>query len=112
MKFSTNNEFGPSFGNNIIIDSISETSLGGGFQNNFFYSIEDCQFGSSIIGLTGGTGSFINTKIDSGISGIDFTNSTLVYGDFSKQIYKRPDGEIRIRYYDDSDQLVITQSNI
>jgi hypothetical protein len=40
------------------------------------------------------------------IDNVDFTTATLIFGNFPKTIYKRPDGATRIRYYNNSDTLV------
>lgn len=39
----------------------------------------------------------------------DFTSATLVFLDFSKLIYKRPDGTAKIQFYNDSDVLTIAE---
>jgi len=52
---------------------------------------------------------FQNTTFDvkTNLNGIDFSLATLVYEDFPKIIYKKPDGTNKLRYYDNNDLLVI-----
>jgi hypothetical protein len=37
---------------------------------------------------------------------VDVTGATIIYSDFPKTIYKKPDGTIKLRYYNNADTLV------
>jgi hypothetical protein len=39
--------------------------------------------------------------------GIDFSSATLIFGDYPKEIYNRPDGTGKLKYMDNTDALVI-----
>jgi hypothetical protein len=42
------------------------------------------------------------------IINVDMTTATIVFADYSKTAYKRPDGTFKLRYYNNSDVLVIS----
>jgi len=53
----------------------------------------------------------ITFDVKTDINNTDFSSATLVYQDFPKTIYKRPDGTNKLRYYNNSDTLVFADVN-
>jgi hypothetical protein len=108
-----NSELGPQFNINLIgPNGIRETVISSKFQNNYFYGIFESEIGSNINGLTGSTTSAIqNTIIEpDSISNIDLSTATHIYNDYGTTIYKRPDGNIRLRYWDNGDTVQIVSA--
>ena len=108
-----NSELGPQFNINLIgPNGIRETVISSKFQNNYFYGISESEIGSNINGLTGSTTSAIqNTIIEpDSISNIDLSTATHIYNDYGTTIYKRPDGDIRLRYWDNGDTVQIVSA--
>ena len=108
-----NSELGPLFNINLIgPNGIRETVISSKFQNNYFYGISESEIGSNINGLTGSTTSAIqNTIIEpDSISNIDLSTATHIYNDYGTTIYKRPDGDIRLRYWDNGDTVQIVSA--
>ena len=69
-------------------------------QNNAYLEIG---LANPIIGKTIQKNTFISTTaFNVGMSG-----ATIIYGDYEKTFYKRPNGTNKVRYYNDSDVLVI-----
>jgi hypothetical protein len=54
---------------------------------------------------------FQSNTLAPGVSSVDFTGATVVAQSQSKEIYIRPDGAVRLRYYDNNDQLVVVAAN-
>ena len=110
---TVNSELGPLFNINLIgPNGIRETVISSKFQNNYFYGISESEIGSNINGLTGSTTSAIqNTIIEpDSISNIDLSTATHIYNDYGTTIYKRPDGNIRLRYWDNGDTVQIVSA--
>jgi hypothetical protein len=113
VENTVNSELGPLFNTNLIgPNGIRETVISSKFQNNYFYGIFESEIGSNINGLTGSTTSAIqNTIIEpDSISNIDLSTSTHIYNDYGTTIYKRPDGNIRLRYWDNGDTVQIVSA--
>ncbi len=105
--------------NNVIGNYFRSNTIGSNFENNtiknyFIYntildSFEsntvDNNFVSNIVNSY-----FQQNIIKTSVNSIDFTTgpSTHVYGDYTCEIFKRPDSNIRLSYYDNSDVLNIT----
>jgi hypothetical protein len=49
--------------------------------------------------------------MENGVVNEDISAATIIFQDFSRIIYKRPDGTSKIRYYNNSDVLVVTNIN-
>jgi hypothetical protein len=95
-----NNEIGEYFYDNTIRDYFYNNNIGDGFINNQV----SYDFNNNIIG-----DEFQNNDIKViAVGSIDFSASTHVYGDYNCTIFKRPDGELRLSYYDDLDELTVT----
>jgi hypothetical protein len=113
VENTVNSELGPLFDINLIgPNGIRETVISSKFQNNYFYGIFESEIGSNINGLTGSTTSAIqNTIIEpDSISNIDLSTATHIYNDYGTTIYKRPDGDIRLRYWDNGDTVQIVSA--
>jgi hypothetical protein len=88
----TNNTIGNYFTKNTIKNSVSyiitsdSTSVAEAFQLN---TIQD--------GVHGSNG-----------SELDFTSATHVYGEYNCELFKRQDGSIRLKFYNNNDEIVIT----
>ena len=95
----TNNtqEQGSSYQNNVM-------SQGSEYLNNTIGQSGQCanntQPASSII-------QFTTIENGTNINGVDFTGATVIFESQPKTIYKRPDDTVKIRYYNNSDVLVI-----
>lgn len=113
VENTVNSELGPLFNINLIgPNGIRETVISSKFQNNYFYGIFESEIGSNINGLTGSTTSVIqNTIIEpDSILNIDLSTATHIYNDYGTTIYKRPDGNIRLRYWDNGDTVQIVSA--
>jgi hypothetical protein len=99
-------------GSAIVYQGIQRSTIFGTNSDWNFYRISDCNISntSSITGATSGGEDFRHNIIESGAAdNIDFTGATHVYQPtYGKTIYKRPDGTPRLRYFDNSDTLIIT----
>jgi hypothetical protein len=49
--------------------------------------------------------------MENGVVNEDISAATIIFQDFSRTIYKRPDGTSKIKYYNNSDVLVVTNIN-
>jgi hypothetical protein len=45
--------------------------------------------------------------MESAIINVDLSAATIIYADYPRTTYKRPDGVTKLRYYNNSDVLVI-----
>jgi hypothetical protein len=128
------NTIGNSFSSNTIGNSFYYNTIGNSFSSNtignsFYYNMIGNNFSSNTIGNyfysnTIGNYFISNTIVDSfqlnniphdfngsGGSPVDFTSAAYVYLAYNKELYRRPDGTQKLRYYDDSDTLVIVAAN-
>jgi len=95
------NGIGNEFNNNTIANNFNNNSIGNDFFSNTIFN--------SIIYLLVTGNSFQYNTIKDGIDfiGINFTPDTHVYTNYSKKIFKRAGGAIRLSYYDENDVLNI-----
>jgi hypothetical protein len=100
-NYFTNNTIGNNFENNTIKNYFESNLILDNFESNSV----DNNFVSNIV-----NNYFQQNVIKTSVNSIDFTTgpSTHVYGDYTCEIFKRPDSNIRLSYYDNSDVLNIT----
>jgi hypothetical protein len=97
-------------GSSIIYQGINNSIVIGNNSGWEFYRINKCNITSTsnITGATAGLENFTMNTIEAGAAdGLDFTGSSTVYNNFGTTIYLRPDGTPKLRFYNDSDTLVI-----
>ena len=99
------------FSNNTVGSEFTDNTVGGGLFNECICNTIGNKFTGNIIG-----GGFHHNKIEDGLNyeleiGIDFTSATHVYAAYDCTIYIRPDGTAKLRYYNDSDALVVVAAN-
>ncbi|MEO6304826.1 MAG: hypothetical protein ABIP51_16820 [Bacteroidia bacterium] len=75
-------------------------------------NISDCHFKHSTFTIPvlldyGSTRTIKEITFDTCISTVDLTPATIIYTSYPKTFYNRPDGTPKIRYYNDSDIMVI-----
>jgi len=109
-EFMYNNIIGNYFINNTIGNKFENNTIKNYFESNlildnFESNSVDNNFVSNIV-----NNYFQQNVIKTSVNSIDFTTgpSTHVYGDYTCEIFKRPDSNIRLSYYDNSDVLNIT----
>ena len=110
VVYSSYNEIGNGFDNNNLL-AIYNNFIGSNFTGNYMTNFFNSNVMSGFQGCTGSTSGDMNQVIFecAGASGIDFSGASLIYQyGWNKTIYTRPDGTMRLRYYNDSDSLVIT----
>ncbi len=98
-------------GNQVGGDSRVEATFDGtGTLDSSINGIFNCSFQGGTEFDPAGTlsGSILKLFTEGGSTTANLTAATIVYGDYSKTMYKRPDGAVRLRYYNNSDALVIT----
>jgi hypothetical protein len=95
------NILGNEFSGNTIGSNFNTNQIGNLFNNN---NVSTLFSGNTI------ADNFQRNQIEYSPNSIDFTTgpSTHVYGDYSCVMFKRPDGTLRLSYYDNSDVLNIT----
>ncbi len=113
----TSNTVGSSFNSNVIGNNFDSNIIGNSFNSNTIANYFNSNnigsfFGNNTIGNifegnTIGYGFALNTSEDN-INGIDFTSSTHVYSGYSTTLFKNAALSQRLRYFNSSDQLVIT----
>jgi hypothetical protein len=135
-----NNSVGANFYNNSVGANFNSNSVGTYFNNNsvgayFINNSVGANFNSNSVGtyfnnnsvganvqyiITPSKGSaatgFHNNTIRDGVFGglgteLDFTCSTHVFLDYNCEIYRRPDGAIRLTYKDDADATIVCDYN-
>ncbi len=107
---SLTSNFGPGFEDNRIgPEGVTNTTIGSAFSNNIIHGINECDISANISGLTSSAPNVIrNTVIESDtIAYVDLSASSYLFTSYSKVIYSRPDGTIRLRYYDNLDTIQI-----
>ena len=102
------NTIGDSFYSNTIGLSFNSNTIGNGFYSNtignyFNSNTIGNSFNSNTIGNI-----FNSNTIGNSFASIDFTlTATKVYLPFPKELYTHPNGTKKLRYYDDSDSIII-----
>jgi hypothetical protein len=107
INFSTNT-IDANFGSNTIGYNFSTNTIGASFNfntiaNNFSSNTIGNTFGSNTIGNTFN----FNTSEDN-FSSIDFSTSTHVYNSYNTTLFQNSANSMRLRYFNSSDQLVVT----
>jgi hypothetical protein len=119
----TNNIIGVAFSNNTIGNSLYNNAIGEVFQNNiiwnylsnntignyFTYNFIGENFQNNTIGNNFNYNTISNNFNHT--TGIDFTVSHYVYMTFNKELYTTQGWLQKLRYYDDTDSLVILNAN-
>ena len=91
-SFNGNTIFGE-FGNNVITQNFSNCNIQYNFQNNVFHS--------QVTGIiTSATLLFSNNFVNTSLSYIDFSASTLVYEGYTKTVIIGSDNNLYINYFD------------
>jgi hypothetical protein len=87
--------------NNFSLTTLSDNTFNtSGFQNSVLFN--------SVFSNNNITNKFVRkTKIESSIISVNLNAATIIFENYHKEVYKRPDGTIKIRYYNNSDILVI-----
>lgn len=102
------NRIGRGFICNIALNNFEYNNLGRNIYENFF----GMDFNSNTIGnhfeYNTVRNNFVNNDAKDLVTGIDFTNITIVYFDFYKEILKKQGDDFVVRYIDANNQLVIT----
>ena len=102
------NRIGRGFICNIALNNFEYNNLGRDIYENFF----GMDFNSNTIGnhfeYNTVRNNFVNNDAKDFVTGVDFTDITIVYSDFYKEIFKKQGGDFVIRYVDATNQLVIT----
>ena len=120
------NTIGNSFGSNTIGNSFSSNTIGNGFSsstigNSFNSNTIGNSFDSNIIGNsfyynaignnffsnTIGNSFNMNTSEDN-FNNVDFSSSTHVYNSYNTTLFQNLANSMRLRYFNSSDQLVVT----
>ena len=104
------NYIGNNFLNNNIDNITQRLIIGNLFQNNTIKNCINLTIGGSVIGFGNNVQltTFNNNCFGNATSSIFMTSSTILSGSYDKEIYLRPDGVSRLRYYDEFDNTVIT----
>lgn len=95
----------------LIYNNLSASNLQNCRLTNCF--VQYCSFENSST-LDIGLGTTITSKtfqyitFEGGTINVDVSAATIIYGAYSKTVYTRPDGTFKLRYYNNSDALVIT----
>jgi hypothetical protein len=97
-------------GGNIINDGFKYNVIGSDFNTNQIGNLFNNNNVSTLFSGNTIADNFQRNQIEYSPNSIDFTTgpSTHVYGDYSCVMFKRPDGTLRLSYYDNSDVLNIT----
>lgn len=79
------------------------------FRNNIFQAnFESNTFkGGQFIYNTNIINNFQKNNIGATINSTDFLTATHVYAPYNTLVYERPDGSVKLRFYDDSDNVVV-----
>jgi hypothetical protein len=95
------------FSSNIINSFVYNNIIGGSFDfNNAFDFSYNTISGGGYISNTS-INNFIYNTISVELTNVDFTSSTLVYGNYNCNIFKNQAGLLRLSYYDGTDVLLI-----
>jgi hypothetical protein len=98
-NYFNSNTIGINFSSNTIANYFNINNIGGSFGNN--------TIGNTFENNTIGNSFAYNTSEDS-IDSINFTSSTHVYNSYNTTLFKNAAGTQRLRYFNSSDQLVVT----
>ena len=115
----SNNILGPTISNNIINGSFTNNSFGSSFSGNRFSgSVQNNLVGSGCVTnqindtftscLIGNN--FRSNIVNCQVVASDFTNATLVYGNYEKIIFNNSNNLRRLRYFNSADQLIVTDN--
>lgn len=89
------------------VKNISSSTIGNSFSNNTIGSdMSGCNVGNLFIGNSikaafancDVSDGFMWCDVQEGLAGFDFTTATIVYGDYNKTIFKRPNGTLQLVY--------------
>jgi hypothetical protein len=101
------NIIGHFFRNNNLSYSFTKNKVGNDFYNNTIgYGCNFNDFKNGFLFITAGNNLRLNT-FEARISSVNLNSATHVYGDYNCIIFKRPDGTLKLSYYDNSDVLTI-----
>jgi hypothetical protein len=92
-SISQGNKIGNNFGNNIIGEYFYNNTISDNFINN---AIVD---------------NFQQNDVTNDVSGTDFTLATFVYAGYNCNIFRNSDGNLRLSYYNNLDQITVTNIN-
>jgi hypothetical protein len=95
----TSSTLGYDFNNNTIGNSVNSNTIG----NDFNFNTIGNGFYNNIIG-----NGFYNNTSESYFNSIDFTSSTHVYNSYNTTLFQNSANSMRLRYFNSSDQLVVT----
>jgi hypothetical protein len=102
------NTIGSSFSNNTISNDCSSNTIGSNFNaNTIGPSFRYNTIGNSFYNNNIGDGFNYNTSEDD-FNSIDFTSSTHVYNSYNTTLFQNSANSMRLRYFNSSDQLVVT----
>ena len=93
------NTIGNNFSRNTIGHSVNYNTIGNNFNNN--------TIGSNFNYNTIGNG-FNSNIAENDFYNIDFTSSTHVYNNYNTTLFQNSENSMRLRYFNSSDQLVVT----
>ena len=96
------------FSRNLTASTFYYNNIGINFETNtigntFYYNTIGNIFGNNTIG-----NNFVSNTSEGNINGIDFTSSTHVYSGYNTILFKNAALSQRLRYFNSSDQLVVT----
>jgi hypothetical protein len=112
-----NNAVGNSFYYNTVGNDFNTNTIGNSFNNNtvgnsFYYNTIGNSSNSNTIGnyfYSNTIGdNFIHNTSENGFNSIDFTSSTHVYNSYNTTLFQNSANSMRLRYFNSSDQLVVT----
>ena len=105
---STSNTIGNSFSENTVGDLFYNNTIGNSFNTNTIGSnFNNNTIGNSFNTNTVGNGFKANTSEDN-FGSIDFTSATHVYNYYNTTLFQNSANSMRLRYFNSSDQLVVT----
>jgi hypothetical protein len=102
------NTIGNIFQNNAIQTNFTYNTIGNYFNSNtighnFVYNTIGSSFESNTVG-----NSFNNNISEDSFNSINFTSSTHVYNSYNTTLFQNSANSMRLRYFNNSDQLVVT----
>ncbi|MEY4342229.1 MAG: hypothetical protein RL736_19 [Pseudomonadota bacterium] len=106
------NTIGNNFQNNTIGNTFQNNTIGNTFQNNTIgNSGQNNTIANNFVYNTGSGAPMKSNTIEDSISACNFSNSSHIYsGTYNKRIFRNSSGAVRLSYFNDNDQLVVTDA--
>jgi hypothetical protein len=113
----SNNTIGSVFDDNVLVDQFRQNTIGSTFRKNkTFASFRQNSIGNYVESVIFPNSEFKNNLMRDDVSGtditpLDFTGSTHTSQQYNCEVYRRQDGQVRLRYYDNTDTPVSVAVN-